>query len=122
MKKFVLLMTTFAVFSCSTVEESGEASSDFVCEMDSVSYVKDIVPILEANCYECHNEEEYAKKADGNLLQGYDALKKKVDKGLVVGNINHEKGFIGMPYRRAKIDSCARLKIMKWVEMGAPNN
>ena len=106
---------------CSTVEESSE-TSDFLCETDSITYKDDIVPILKANCYECHSEEEYASKADGNLLEGYDAIKKKIDEGLVIGNINHEKGFIGMPYRRAQLDSCTRLIIMKWIENGAPNN
>lgn len=124
MKALYLLTLTFfslCIVNCSTVEET-EETSDFDCNIETISYAKDIVPILESNCYECHNEEEYASKADGNLLEGYEAIKKKIDEGLVIGNINHEKGFIAMPYRRAQLDSCTRLIIMSWIESGAPNN
>lgn len=123
MKKNLIILTLLVALmtSCSTVEEQTDVV-EFVCETENISYAKDIVPILTTNCYECHNEEEYASKADGNLLEGYEAIKKKIDEGLVLGNINHEKGFIAMPYRRAQIDSCSRLIIKSWIEAGAPNN
>lgn len=109
------------LFSCGTIPETETAEAG--CEIqETVSYATDIVPILESNCYRCHNTEDYASKADGNLLEGYDNIKKKIDEGLVYGNIAHLPGFLKMPRRTAQIDSCDIATVKAWIDQGAPNN
>lgn len=114
------------ICSCGSPSSLDDASSNeekIDCNISSeISYAKDVVPILQNNCYECHNDEDYAKKADGHKLFGYESFKKEVDEGMVKGSILHSAGFIGMPYRRKKLDTCDISLILNWVEQGAKNN
>ena len=108
---------------CSCTEIKEETNTEVVeCKIDSLSFKKDILPIFESNCFSCHNEEKYASKADGNLMQSYQDIKKLLDEGLIIGNIERRAGFIGMPYKKEKIDSCDIEKIKAWVKLGAINN
>jgi len=113
------------IMSCGEIPEETETTEEPVVECglsETVSYKTDVVPILEANCYSCHNEEDYGHKADGHKLYTYESIKEEADEGDLVGSILHQKGYIGMPYRKEKIDTCDLAVIIKWVEQGAPNN
>ena len=117
----LLIAATLLFSNCSSAANDANENSD--CDVnENLSYTKDILPILEENCLSCHNEENYSKKADGRLFEGYDNFKKYIDKGTVVKAINHETGLVKMPYRKAKLDDCTILKIETWVEEGSKNN
>lgn len=111
-----------SMFACGEEIKEEEIVDTIDCGVDSLSYKKDILPIFESNCFSCHSEENYAKKADGNLMVGYSDIKKFLDEGLVIGNIEHKQGFINMPYKKAKIDSCDIEKIKAWAAEGALEN
>lgn len=118
-------IAAFSLTSCGGVEEKMEEVAEVsapACASTELSYKKDILPIFEANCFSCHNEEVYARKADGNLMVGYSDIKKYLDEGLIIGNIERTQGFIGMPYKKEKIDSCDIEKIKAWAAAGALEN
>lgn len=111
--------------SCSASLEEGSAvvENQVMCEVNSsVSYTQNVLPILEEHCLECHNEQTYAREGDGHLLQGYANFKKKVDEKMVIGNIMHLQGYMKMPYRRAKLDTCDILTVVTWINEGALEN
>ena len=89
------------------------------CESTDMSYSMDIVPILSANCYECHN----AAANNGNVtLDSYENLITYVNNGKLLGVIRHEPGFPPMPQNRSKLLECNIEKIENWVAEGALNN
>jgi len=118
-----LIGLAFLGFSCSSSPtETTEEATTSDCKTTMLSYKTDILPIFESYCFECHNEEKYASRADGNLMNSYATIKAMLDKGLIVGNIEHEKGFVKMPNRKKKLPDCEIAKIKAWVAEGAKEN
>ncbi len=118
---FIGLTFSVMIWGCGSVPEASEAEAK-VCYSDSVSYAKDVLPIFEANCFSCHNEEKYAAKADGNKMYTYDHIKGYIEEGLVLGNIKHLPGYLKMPYKRDKLDSCSIVIIESWIKSGYVKN
>jgi hypothetical protein len=86
---------------------------------ENITYTSHIATIIETNCFECHAPDVYKKKASRNKIFDYKNLKEMAESNLLYGSINHEKGFIAMPYKkRKKIDSCDILTIKTWIESG----
>ncbi len=99
------------------VEEELYPSID--CLTMDMSYAEDILPIIESNCYGCHN----ATANFGNInLEGHSQLMKYVDDGSIVGAIKHAAGFSAMPKNGAKLLDCEIEKIEAWIADGALNN
>lgn len=123
MKKYIYsFIITLALFSCGS-EKTEETTTELNCELaETISYKTDVLPILKENCYECHSEEQYGRQGDGHKLEGYEGIKKHVDKKLVMPSITHANGFVNMPYRKAKLDTCKIAVIGKWIAQGALNN
>ena len=92
-----------------------------VCNTDSLSYSKDIVPILQNYCYSCHGNGNTGGSGGINL-DGYANLKPMADNGHLVGEVTHAPGFIGMPFDQPKMPDCEVSKIVAWVDQGALNN
>ncbi|TVQ50894.1 MAG: cytochrome c [Saprospirales bacterium] len=89
------------------------------CDTENVSYLSDILPILELNCIVCHSQ---SVAEAGIVLEGYDNLKFWVDNGRVQGSIKHEVGFSPMPPLGYELSDCEVNKILSWIELGAPEN
>lgn len=89
-----------------------------VCTTDGVTYSHTILPIMQRECYTCHD----ALTQDGSVnLEGYDALFEWVANGKVLSSIRHESAY-PMPEDREKLDSCTIAKIEMWINSGALNN
>lgn len=89
------------------------------CQTEDLSYSMDIIPIIDANCYRCHDMQTNL----GNItLEGYDNIKVYVDNGKLLGAIKRESGFSAMPQDTDKIDQCLINKIEQWILDGAENN
>lgn len=104
---------TIIVFGCNT-------NKNIECNIEkNITYTNHIAPIIETNCFECHAPDVYKKKASRNKIFDYKSLKEKAESNLLYGSINHEKGFIAMPYKKGKkIDSCDIQIIKTWIDSG----
>lgn len=117
-QQILILFLVTSIIGCTyNVEEELYPSTG--CELDSVTYSAVVLPIIEVNCYECHDQ---ANNFGGITLEGYDLLKLYVDSGDLLGVIKHESGFSPMPQNRAKMLDCDIEKIEAWIADGAPNN
>lgn len=84
---------------------------------DTLSYSRDVVPILQRNCYRCHSS---ASNISGILLDNYSALKFYAQNGYLYGVISHASGYNPMPEDAGKLDDCTIALIKKWVDAGTP--
>jgi len=82
---------------------------------DNVFYSKDIVPILQNNCYRCHSA---ASDVAGILLDNYSALKFYAENGFLFGTISHLSGYRPMPDDGGKLSDCNIAIIKKWIDTG----
>ena len=89
------------------------------CDTASISFSDDVLPIIQDNCYTCHNQ---AANFGNVTLEGYDNLRIHVDNGNLLGTITWSPGFSPMPQTGAKLLDCEVAKIDKWIKIGAPNN
>jgi len=89
------------------------------CQTDEMSYLDDILPILEAECFVCHS----AAANFGNItLEGYSETKKHVDSGGLLGTVRHDSGYSPMPKNQAMLLECEIEKIEAWIQDGAMDN
>ena len=119
-----ILPSLFVIIAFLTSCDNGanKSADNEGCETTQVTFKNDVLPIFEQNCFSCHNEEDYARKADGNKMDSYELIKLKIDDGLVLGNIKHEKGFVNMPYRKKQLEPCDIQTIEIWINNGALND
>lgn len=86
---------------------------------DPISYTSDVLPILETNCYGCHDA--VAMNAGINL-EGYDNTVIRVEDGSLLGSIQHDAEWVAMPLAASKLSETQINKVAKWIEEGYPNN
>ncbi|RMG16056.1 MAG: hypothetical protein D6730_25595 [Bacteroidetes bacterium] len=92
------------------------------CGITSVSYSRDVVPILQNNCYSCHSSANAPGLGSGIVLEGYANAKTLADNGRLKGAIEWEAGFSRMPRGGAQLPECLRKTITTWIANGSPNN
>ncbi len=100
----------------------------------TVSYEKDIKPIINKHCVECHLKGGKGNVASGFLVESYDSLMKGTKFGpvivagdplssslyrLVAGEVDKS---IQMPHGKAPISTKEISTIERWIEQGAKNN
>lgn len=89
------------------------------CDTVNVSYASTILPIIQAQCYVCHDE----GAAFGNVvLEGHANLLRYANDGRLYGAVAHLSGYSAMPQGRNQLPDCQLLQIKSWVDAGAPNN
>jgi len=110
---FLLSISFLAFVAC------GEDEMD-TCETTGLTYTNDIAPIINGSCASaaCHGSGTVTTFPMGN----YDETSTAVGFGRIVGAINHDEGFLPMPYPEgsAKIEQCNIDKITAWINDGAP--
>lgn len=112
------IISLWSMTSCvSNVEE--ELYPPDTCDTVLVTYGGTIAPIIEQNCYDCH---QGAGSFSGIPLDGYANLKAMVDAGRLVGAVRRQSGFSPMPQDAPSLPECELLQIEKWVDEGAPDN
>jgi len=118
------LFVAFLCFGCLACSSDSEPvpEKDFLCDTDSVTYSGTIVPILEANCYTCHDANNASTFADGILLEGYENLMVQVNKGRLLGALKHQPGFTAMPRNLPQLPDSTICKIEVWIAAGALDN
>lgn len=84
-----------------------------------VSYSQKVVPLLQQQCYSCHN----AANPSGGIVMGTHATDKAIAvNGKLYGSIVWASGFSAMPKGGAKMSTCQLALIKKWIDAGSPNN
>ncbi|HZE83532.1 MAG TPA: hypothetical protein VE035_04445 [Puia sp.] len=115
---------------CSKTSEEELTGGNSVCDTTSIQYARDIVPILQSICYDCHGTGNTAGSG-GILLQGYSNLKVYINSrpsggpvSYLEGNVTHNSssGYTPMPYGLPKLPNCEVNTIAAWIHQGAPNN
>ena len=116
MKKYLTLLLCVGLV---TFYSCGDDDME-TCETSNLTYTNDIAPIINASCGSaaCHGSDTMTSFPMGN----YEEASFAVTFGRIVGAINHEEGFLPMPYPEgaAKLDQCNIDKITAWINDGAP--
>ena len=117
-KVMALIAGIFLIGNCYyDVEEELYPNPD--CQTADVSYSQDVLPIIQNNCYSCHN----AVSRNGNVvLEGYSNLKSYANSGALLGVIKHQDGYPAMPQNQPQLVECQIAKIEQWITDGAPDN
>jgi hypothetical protein len=89
------------------------------CDTTGMRYSLDVLPILEANCYNCHAN---GIVNGGVSLDGYRNVVLQVQNGKLVPAITHAPGVIPMPFDGGKLSDCNIAKIEAWINEGSPDN
>jgi hypothetical protein len=91
------------------------------CDTVNLSFVNDIMPILQQNCAlsGCHNA---ATNSGGYTYESYAGFMEPINNGRLLGAINRQQGFVPMPKNAPKLSDCDIAKITHWIEIGAPDN
>lgn len=93
--------------------------ADLSCDSTNVTFQQVILPIINTHCAGCHGG---SNPQGGISLSSYANIKAKVDDGGLGGSINHQAGFVAMPYNQNQLSTCKIAQINKWINDGAPNN
>ncbi|MBC8172376.1 MAG: hypothetical protein H7X71_00600 [Chitinophagales bacterium] len=117
-----LLFLTCSLFYSCFYDNVEELTGDIVCDTASVSYALDIVPILDAFCYECHSIDNADTEGDGFILETYDELTAAVSGEDLIDAVDWLDGSSNMPKDGSKLPFCERALIRNWVNQGELNN
>jgi len=116
----VIIISGLWLLLASCTYRTGEETPNPGCmNPNPVSYVNDVVPIVSANCYVCHDQ---VARSGGIAFDTYAGLKVIVDNGRLEGAINHTPGFEAMPQNQSKLSDCTLELIQSWIDAGAPEN
>jgi len=117
-----LIFGGIVVYASSCSKESADKlAAATTCDTTDVSYSKQVLPILQDNCYSCHGQGNTAGSG-GIDLSTYTALKVYAQNGFLVGNVSHAPGYNPMPYGLPELPSCEINTITAWVNQGILNN
>lgn len=89
------------------------------CVLTNVTYTQSVWPIIQNSCTGCHS----GTAPQGNLsLTNYDQVAVIAENGYLSGVINHDTGFVPMPYNGQQLTDCNIDIIEDWIAQGFPNN
>ena len=117
----ILAIQTFGLTGCyyDNEEELYQFVTPATCDTVDVSYVQQILPILQDNCYQCHAQ----SLAFGNVvLEGYNEVSIYAQNGRLLGAVSHAEGFSPMPKGTNQLPACEVKLIKSWVQSGFPEN
>ena len=100
-------------------ESADRLSAGSTCDTTNVSYSKQILPILQDNCYTCH---QGSAASSGIDLSNFSTLQAHVANGDLVSAVTHNGKVTPMPYELPQLPSCEVNTIVAWVDQGALNN
>jgi mono/diheme cytochrome c family protein len=89
------------------------------CDTTRVTYAATVAPLLLQNCGSCHAN---GVALGGVALGSYAQVKTVVDRGRLLGVVDHAPGFSPMPKGGTQLSVCDRAKLRRWVRAGALNN
>ncbi len=106
------------LISCSSENAEQEFPSN-ACFVDTATYAAVVQPILQANCYRCHDEES---RQGGISIENYDDVLNQVNNNALLNSIFGSNGYQLMPNDGTEMDSCEKNVVRDWIDAGAFNN
>ena len=122
MKKAAVIIALAFLSSC-YYDKENDLYPDEVSDCDtlSVTYVKDVKPVITAHCIKCHSNSSASTLGGGIKLESYSDVKEHTLNGSLYGSVSADPEFYVMP-RDYRIPSCTVLKIKVWASNGTPEN
>jgi hypothetical protein len=117
----LILIVCFISCSKENSQDLSVSASVATCDTVDMKYTINVLPILQAHCYNCHATGNTGASG-GVYLDSYASLKVWVDNGYFGGDITHSPGYVGMPYGLPMLDTCDINIIISWLNNGAQNN
>lgn len=115
----IILIFVVSISKCYYDNEEELYPGSTECDTTNITYSGTIIPVLDVNCYSCHNP---INPSGGVVLNTYSELVKHINNGSFQGAINHEAGFTPMPFGGEKLSDCFLLKTDIWIDAGFPDN
>lgn len=103
-------------------------------DRESVSFATDVLPVLNANCLECHQAGGEGYESSGFSMASYDDLMRGTDAGpmvipgdslgsnLVVLMEGRADPSIQMPQGHSTVSNADIAAVKTWIDQGAKNN
>jgi mono/diheme cytochrome c family protein len=88
------------------------------CDTSKVTYSGTVMPILRANCLDCHGTSGYEFSGGGVNLEDFNSFKARIEEGAVMGAVTHSRGYSPMPKSGGKLDTCSIKKVQIWIDNG----
>jgi uncharacterized membrane protein len=119
MKKLIIVTLIAAtVYSCS-YDNREELSKQEICQSDSITFSKNIQPLISQRCTSCHSGQF---PEAGISLTSYQVISQIAKNGKLVGVVSHAAGFPAMPADGSSLSKCEISQIKTWVDEGSQNN
>ena len=112
-------LTTDQINSIKTwIDQGAKFNTCIGCDTLNYKFAADIWPILNTNCYGCHNN----NNPGGNIyIRNYADVQAMVLDGSLMGSLLGD-GYALMPKNTTGLQSCKITQIQKWINDGAQNN
>lgn len=89
------------------------------CDLTNVTYSQSVWPIIQNSCTGCHSG---SSPQGGISLTNYDQVAQLAENGILFGVINHDAGYVPMPFNGQQLSVCKIDTIEEWINQGFPNN
>lgn len=89
------------------------------CDEDVFTFSGAVEPIIQNNCVGCHSG---SNPSGGISLTTYNEIYSHVSSGQLYGAINHESGYVPMPYNLPKLSDCKVNQVKQWIDNGAQDD
>jgi len=100
------------------IDQGAKFNTCIGCDTLNYKFAADIWPILNTNCYGCHNN----NNPGGNIyIRNYADVQAMVLDGSLMGSLLGD-GYALMPKNSNGLQSCKITQIQKWINDGAQNN
>jgi hypothetical protein len=109
----------FLIYFSACVKRNAVELGGGGCDTTNVSYSMQVVPILQSNCYACHQGPGASSGID---FSNYGAFKGWAGSGYVAGDITGAPGHTPMPYGLPQLPACEINTILAWIDQGMLNN
>ncbi len=128
MRSLVFLIVTLVVVlfaSCGNETETPKKNNTNnntpveLCDTLDATYDSNVAAILKANCTDCHSGISPAASID---LTNYNNAKFYAQKPQFAGAVNHQQGFVPMPYELPKLEQETLDVLNCWITNGFPEN
>ena len=100
------------------IDQGAKFNTCIGCDTVNYKFAADIWPILNTNCYGCHNN----NNPGGNIyIRNYTDVQAMVLDGSLIGSLQGN-GYALMPKNSTGLQPCKITQIQKWINDGAQNN